>query len=254
MSLSVTVLIGGALHAQSGQGLSGGQLLEDQACTIALPAHNRVCLVEVAGVLQASAHRRDMLVELREFDVSLVGHAERIRGEGKSLAPVAARLRGEEDGSYLAEGRQSLGVVVLHGRAVNEDQVRVGGTNGLQVGGADGPQNRDVSGAIKEVVGDRLLAAARYDTNGRYSQGERVVGGRFGKRHDAGRMRGHSDLLAGGIGNDAGLDGPVRSRGRGRGGLRGGACSQGQGCKSESRESANSCRDIHVFLNSIRSR
>ena len=67
VSLSVTVLIGGALHAQSGQGLSGGQLLEDQACTIALPAHNRVCLVEVAGVLQASAHRRDMLVELREL-------------------------------------------------------------------------------------------------------------------------------------------------------------------------------------------
>ncbi len=49
VSFSITVLIGGALHAD-GQGLSNEQFLENDA-TIAA-RHNRVCLVEVASIAE----------------------------------------------------------------------------------------------------------------------------------------------------------------------------------------------------------
>ena len=54
MSLAVAILVGGALHAESGESLAGGQFLENEAGAVALPTHDRVGLVEVASVLQAA--------------------------------------------------------------------------------------------------------------------------------------------------------------------------------------------------------
>ena len=64
-----------------------------------------------------------MLIEFRELGLSLVGNAERVGRQGEGLAPVAALLRGEEDGGNLAQSAQGFAVVVLHRRAVDEDQV-----------------------------------------------------------------------------------------------------------------------------------
>ena len=194
-----------------------------------------------------------MLIKLRELRRSLVGQTQRIRGEGEGLTPVTAGLSGEEDGRDLGQGVERLRVVVLHGGAVNEDQIRVSGTDGLEVGGTDRAEDRDVSGAVEEVVGDGLLAAARHDADGGHAQGQRVVRRGLRQGHDAARVSGKRDLLAGGVGDGAALGARRRFGGRGRGGLRGRAGPQRQGCQGERRDGADSCRDVHVFLDSNRS-
>ena len=222
MALAVTVLVRGTLHTKRTQGLAGGQLLEDEAGAIALPTHDRVGLIEVAGVLQAGANGCNVLIKFRELGLRLVGNAERVGRQGEGLSPVAALLRREEDGGDLSERGQRLGVIVLHRCAVNEDEIRVRRTDSLKVGGADRAQDRDITRAIDEVVGDRLLATAGNDADRGHAQGERVVGRRLRERDDAAGVRRQGHFLTGCVGDGArcgGLGGLGCLGGRGRGRL-----------------------------------
>ena len=254
MALTVAVLVRGALHAERGQRLACGQLLEDQARAVTLPAHDGVGLVEVSSVLQTPAHRRHVLIEFSQLRLGLIGNAERVGRQGEGLAPVAALLRGEEDGRDLTQRVQRFSIVVLHRRAVNENQVRVRRTDGLEVGSTDGAEDRDVTRAIGQVVGDGGLAATRDDTDGSHTESERVIGRRLRQRHNASRMGREGHLLPGRVGDDAGLGSASRIGGRGRGGRGGGASSQGQGRQGHGHDGANSYRRVHVFLVSSRSR
>ena len=163
-------------------------------------------------------------------------------------------MRGEEDGRDLSQSGQRLGVIVLHRRAVDEDQVRVSVTEGLKVGGADRAQDRDVTRAIDEVVGDGLLSAPGDDADRGHAQGERIVGRGLRERHDAAGVRREGDLLAGRVGHGARL-GRVGHRGglggRGRGRLGGRASSQGESGQSDANDGANSRRQVHECLNSV---
>lgn len=154
VALAVTVLVRGALHAECGQSLSGGELLEDQAGAIALPTHDRVRLIEVAGILQTGAHPCDMLVELRELGLGLVGQTQRICGEREGLTSVTTGLSGEEDGRDLRKRSQGFRVVILHRGTVDEDEIRMGRTDSLEVRGTDRSKDRNVSGTIDQVVRD----------------------------------------------------------------------------------------------------
>ena len=195
-----------------------------------------------------------MLVEFRELGLSLVGKAERVSRQGEGLAPVTALLRGEEDGRDLTQRVQRFSIVVLHRGAIDKDEVRVRRADGFEVGSTDGAQNRDVTRTIDKVVGDRLLAAARDDTNRGHAQGERIVGRGLRERHDAAGVRREGDLLAGRVGHGARL-GRVGHRGglggRGRGRLGGRASSQGESGQSDANDGANSRRQVHECLNSV---
>ena len=76
-------------------------------------------------------------------------------------------------------------------------------TDGLKVGGADGAQDRDITRAIDEVVGNRLLAAAGDNADRGDAQGERVVGRRLRERDDAAGMGRHGHFLTGCVGDGA---------------------------------------------------
>ena len=195
-----------------------------------------------------------MLVEFCELGLSLVSNAERVGREGEGLAPVAALLRGEEDGGDLTQGVERLGVIVLHRGAIDKDEVRVRRTDSFKVGGADRTEDRNVARAIDEVVGNGLLAAARDDTDRRHAQGERIVGRRLGERDNTAGVRRQGNLLAGRIGDGArrrGLGHRGGLGGRGRGRLVGRACSQSESGQSDADDGANSRRQVHRCLNSV---
>ena len=236
VALAVAVLRLGALEAQIGEHLAGGQFLEDQGGAVACPADDGEGLVAVLGGELILQRCGACLVCLDDL-FTLVDHVHSVGDVAEVDAPVAARVAAVDHGGDLLEGFVGFGALV-HAGGVDQNQVGIKVADLLVVDLGDGANDLHALGAVGKVVGHAGLAAAGDGTGGGHAEGEQAVEGGFGEDDNLLRVGGNFYVLVVNVLDGAGAAvaaGGGTAGSGGRGGLAA-ACCEGESSRGGERQ------------------